>query len=104
MMKYKEELIKPSFGMLVYHEDIYKGNEMMKVVGLRELEVELEGDYSGGTHSVKGVSWLPIKGLFRYRKVCYQQEKYGSCQLPNVHCGYPECEPYVDVNDNQIKP
>lgn len=50
-------------GQKVYHNDLYWGREQMKVVGLRELEVELEGDYSGGTHAVCQRSWMPIKGI-----------------------------------------
>ena len=94
-MTKKEEVLKPELGMQVFHERIYNGKEQMKVVGIRESEVELEGDYSGGTHLVNQKDWLQIKGLFRLRKVCEQIEKFGSCQLPNVHCGYPNCEPYV---------
>lgn len=95
-MTKREEVVKPELGMRVYHDDIYKGKEPMKVVGIREKEVELEGDYSGGTHSVCQKDWLPIKGTFRLRKVCEQHEKYGTCQLPNIHCGHPDCEPYIE--------
>jgi hypothetical protein len=48
---------------LVYHTDIYWAREQMKIVGLRENEVELEGDYSGGTHDSIGRQWFPIKGV-----------------------------------------
>lgn len=50
-------------GQEVYHKEIYDGNEKMKIVGIRENEVELEGDYSGGTHEVKQKGWFPITGL-----------------------------------------
>lgn len=50
-------------GQTVYHKSIYDGREPLKVVGLRESEVELEGDYSGGTHNVCQRSWLPIDGV-----------------------------------------
>jgi hypothetical protein len=50
-------------GERVYHKDIYDGKELMKIVGIRETEVELEGDYSGGTHSVCQKDWLPIEGI-----------------------------------------
>ena len=71
----------------------------MEVVGIRKTEVELQGDYSGGTHNVSQKDWLPVKGLFRLRSVCpeHQRSGVGSCQLPNVHCAYPNCEPYVVV-------
>ena|ERR1017187_1326871 len=98
-MTKREDVLKPELGMMVFHETLYHGKELMKVVGIRETQVELEGDYSGGTHLVCQKDWLPIKGLFRLRKVCEQNEKFGTCQLPNVHCGYPNCEPYVNINE-----
>jgi hypothetical protein len=91
----KEPLTLPELGMKVYHEKIYGGKELMTVVGIRKTEIELEGDYSGGTHNVIEKDWLPIEGAFRLRKVCEQQKQPGGCQLPNVHCSYPNCEPYV---------
>lgn len=48
---------------LVYHKQIYNGHEQMKIVGLRENEVELEGDWSGGTHGVCQKDWMPIEGV-----------------------------------------
>ncbi len=56
-------------GQKVYHEDIYDGHEEMKVVGIRETTVELEGDYSGGTHAVCQKEWLPIKGVLIFRNI-----------------------------------
>ena len=50
-------------GQKVYHKDLYWGREQMKVVGLRENEVELEGDYSGGTHAVCQRDWMPLEGI-----------------------------------------
>ena len=94
-MTKRELLSRPELGMKVFHETIYNGNECMTVVGIRKEEVELEGDYSGGTHSVIQKDWLPIKGLFRLRKVCREIVEHGSCQLRNIHCGYPNCEPYL---------
>ena len=52
-----------SLGMLVWHKEIYKGNERMKIVGIRETSVELEGDYSGGTHNVCQRDWYSKEGL-----------------------------------------
>lgn len=49
-------------GQKVKHRNIYNGSEIMTVVGLRFTEVELEGDWSGGTHSVTQKDWMPIKG------------------------------------------
>lgn len=55
-------------GMFAYHKKIYDGKELMKIVGIRETEVELEGDYSGGTHNVCQRDWLPIDGLILANK------------------------------------
>jgi len=55
--------MKIKLGMTVYHQDIYDGHEAMEVVGIRADEVELEGDYSGGTHNVCQRDWLPIEGV-----------------------------------------
>lgn len=105
-MTKKEPLSTPQLGMQVFHEKIYDGKKCMKVVGIRYEEVELEGDYSGGTHNVVQKDWLPIKGLFRLRKVCEEKAKPNGCQLHNLHCGYPDCEPYITSDhhyENGIK-
>lgn len=94
-MKKRVDVLTPELGMKVYHDKIYHGKEQMEVVGIRKTEVELEGDYSGGTHNVCQKDWLPINGLFRLRKVCEHHEKGETCPLPNVHCTYPKCEPYL---------
>lgn len=99
----KEPVIRPQLKMKVFHEDIYKGRELMTVVGIRERQVELRGDYSGGTHNDISDSWFPIEGLFRLRKVCDQVVKHGSCQLHNLHCGSPDCEPYLSNWGNYIE-
>lgn len=91
----REEVRVFELGMMVYHDEIYQGKELMKVVGIREHEVELEGDYSGGTHPVKQKDWLPRKGVFRNIKVCEERLKPNGCQLHNLFCSFPDCEPYV---------
>lgn len=96
----------PTLGMKVFHEKIYDGNECMTIIGIRKEEVELEGDYSGGTHNVIGKEWFPREGIFRLRKVCQQVVEHGSCQLHNIHCSYPACEPYLTSDhhyENGIK-
>ena len=105
-MTKEEPLQKPELGMSVFHKEIYDGKECMTVVGIRRDEVELEGDYSGGTHNIIEKEWYSIKGLFRLRKVCEQVVKYGTCQLHNIHCSYPYCEPYLNSDhhyENGIK-
>ena len=55
--------MKLKLGQEVWHKDIYWGHEKMKIVGLREYTVELEGDWSGGTHNVCQKDWMPIEGV-----------------------------------------
>ena len=50
-------------GQKVRHKDVYNGKETLKLIGLKEKEVLLEGDFSGGTHNVNQEAWLPKKGL-----------------------------------------
>jgi hypothetical protein len=38
----------------VYVKELYEGREPFKIVGIRQNQVELEGDYSGGTHNAVG--------------------------------------------------
>jgi hypothetical protein len=60
-MKILEDKIE--LGVTVYHKDVYWGREPMKIVGIREHEIELEGDWSGGTHNVCQKGWMPIEGI-----------------------------------------
>jgi hypothetical protein len=46
-----------------YHCDIYKGKEQMKLIGIKEHEVLLEGDFSGGTNPSISSDWFSITGL-----------------------------------------
>jgi hypothetical protein len=55
--------MKIELGQKVYHKDIYDGKELMEVVGIRKDTVELEGDYSGGTHAVCQKDWMSISGI-----------------------------------------
>jgi hypothetical protein len=43
--------------------DLYGEGEIFKVVGIRETELELQGDWSGGTHNTHGSSWYPIEKI-----------------------------------------
>ena len=52
-------------GDIVYHRSVYEHKEPLKVVGITEDKLYLEGDYSGGTHNVCQRDWLPIKGTSR---------------------------------------
>lgn len=61
--------------MIVYHEKVYNGREELKIVGIRECEVEVEGDFSGGTHQIHQKTWLPIKGLSLHRNQSVSEDK-----------------------------
>lgn len=79
-------------GQKVFHKDIYDGKELMEVVGIRKTQVELEGDYSGGTHNVTQTCWESIEGIvYPEKKICVQKVD-GNCPLHNIHCAYPKCE------------
>lgn len=81
-------------GQIVYHRDVYEHKEPLKIVGIRENTLELEGDYSGGTNNIIGKQWLPITGVSRvynhkYKKEC--RELATSIEI----LSYPIC-PYRD--------
>lgn len=79
-------------GLKVYHRDIYHGKELMEIVGIRKTTVELEGDWSGGTHLVCQSDWMPIDGvIFQEPEPC-KNKINGSCPLHNLHCKFPDCE------------
>jgi len=47
----------------VIHPEIYNGNEVFVVVGIRVDELELQGDWSGGTHNVSQRGWFKREGI-----------------------------------------
>ena len=52
-------------GQTVYHRNVYEHKEPLKIVGILEDKLLLEGDFSGGTHNIIQRDWLPIKGTSR---------------------------------------
>lgn len=70
----------------VYTNKVYDGHEPLKIIGIRKNQVELEGDFSGGTHNVTQSQWFDDKDVFALYSVCNEQLKTYGCQLPNVHC------------------
>lgn len=52
-------------GQTVYHRNVYEHKEPLKIVGILEDKLLLEGDFSGGTNNVIQRDWLPIKGTSR---------------------------------------
>jgi hypothetical protein len=88
-MKYKKMQIK-GYKVLnmypVYIEGVYHGREPFKIVGIRETQVELEGDFSGGTHNVTQKDWFDDGKIFVVSTVCEEQLKSSGCQIRNVNC------------------
>ena len=58
---------KFELGQTVYHRSVYEHKEPLKIIGILEDKLFLEGDFSGGTHNVTQRDWLPIKGTSRIR-------------------------------------
>jgi len=70
----------------VYVEGLYDGKEPFKIVGIRENQIELEGDFSGGTHNVTQKDWFSDEKCFVISTVCPEQLKPNGCQVHNIHC------------------
>ena len=88
-MKYKKHSIK-GYKVLnmypVYIEGVYEGHEPFKVVGIRENQVELEGDFSGGTHNVCQKDWFDDDKVFVIKSICDEEWKPEGCQIHNIYC------------------
>jgi len=88
-MKYKKSEIK-GYKVLdmypVYVEGVYYGHEPFKVVGIRQNQVELEGDFSGGTHNVSQKEWFDDDRVFVVKTVCKELLKPNDCQIHNIYC------------------
>ena len=52
-----------NLGDQVSHPDIYSG-QSFEVVGIRKNQIELYGDWSGGTHNTYGSCWLDLDNKF----------------------------------------
>ena len=65
---------KFELGQTIYHRSVYEHKEPLKIVGILEDKLFLEGDFSGGTHNVIQRDWLPIKGVSRIYNHKYKQE------------------------------
>lgn len=88
-MKYKKlpvEWYKNLNMYPVYVEDLYNGREPFKIVGIRENQVELEGDFSGGIHNVSQRDWFDDHRVFVISTVCEEQLKPNGCQKNDLHC------------------
>jgi hypothetical protein len=71
----------------VYIEDVYNGKEPFKVVGIRENQVELEGDFSGGTHNICQKDWFDDDKVFVVSQV-HNVNCCGGGSVINKHVTY----------------
>lgn len=86
-------------GQIVYHREVYEHREPLKVVGIREKELELEGDYSGGTNGIIQKEWLPIEGI----SLIYDHKYKMECRKTAI-CIEELAKPITDRNqDNMTK-
>lgn len=89
-MRFYKKLPVKSYKVLnmypVYIEDLYEGREPFKIVGIRENQVELEGDYSAMNNTI-GKQWFDDDKVFVVTTVCDEQLKPSGCQIHNVNCG-----------------
>ena len=87
-MKYKKHSIK-GYKVLnmypVYIEGVYEGHEPFKVVGIRENQVELEGDYSA-MNNIIGKQWFGDDKVFVIKSICDEELKPEGCQIHNIYC------------------
>ena len=80
----------------VYHRQVYNHREPLKIVGIRETE--LEGDFSGGTHNVCQKDWLPIKGTSRV----YNHAFKAKCRSEAIAI-HTLAVPIANSDDNTVK-
>jgi hypothetical protein len=88
-MKYRKESIKEykTLGRYpVYCDEIYHGKEPFRIVGIRENQVEIEGDFSGGVHNIKQKEWIDDNKVFVVKSVCEEELRYGGCQIYGSNC------------------
>jgi len=71
-MKQQNQSFK--IGDTVYHRSVYQHKEPLKIVGITEDKLWLEGDYSGGTNNVCQRDWLPIKGTSRIYNHAFKEK------------------------------
>ena len=63
MNKKNVKAMELKLGQTVFHKELYDGNWPFKVAGIRKHEIELEGDYSGGTNEGSHKEWYLIEGV-----------------------------------------
>ena len=69
--------MKYNLNDIVYHKDFYNYKDPFKVVGIRQHELELEGNFSSIAQIVIQKSWVPINEI--------QESKFNSNVSNNVY-------------------
>ena len=69
----------------VYVKSVGGGKKALKIVGLREDYVQLEG-VDSLMSTLRGAKWFKDGNVFVVTGVCDQQLKPGGCQVHNVNC------------------
>lgn len=84
------------FDMVVYHSEVYNGNEPLTVVGIKKHHVQLKGDYSGiGVDNSS--CWLPLDGVLIDKKINKMEEKISTLGEQRVRISFnPSKESVVD--------
>lgn len=57
---------------VVYHRDVYDYKEPLKVFGITEDQLLLEGDFSGGTSGIVQRQWMNIDGVSKIYNYNYK--------------------------------
>lgn len=70
----------------VYSQNFYKGKEPFKIIGIREDQVELQGEFSDGINLIRENRWVNDDIVFVVSTVCEEQSKPNGCQVHNIHC------------------
>lgn len=60
-------------GEIIYHRDVYDYKESLKICGILEDKLLLEGDYSGVGYIIER-DWLPIEGASRIYNFSYKEK------------------------------
>ncbi len=85
-------------GQTVYHRRVYNHREPLKIIGIRESDLELEGDFSGGTHNVCQKDWFPIKGTSRVYNHAFKEK----CRNEAIAV-HSLAVPIANSDDNTVK-
>lgn len=101
-MKVKELSRTFKLGDIVYHRSVYEHKEPLKVVGILEDKLLLEGDYSGGTNNILQRDWLPIKGTSRIYNHAFKlkaREQAITIEILSIPCSGNKDNTFVAMMD-----